>query len=103
MHHHLFHMTKQDSQTIQMWIATVKHIAYQHGQTADLSMAIYPDEATRARAFAEAKARLDEDIILVLTSGLPSGYDMLIVNLDATPTERLTLDYVITHLLNEEL
>jgi hypothetical protein len=44
----------------------------------------------------------DEDIILVLTGGLPSYYNNFVVTLDSTPPENLTVDYVITRLLNEE-
>jgi len=44
----------------------------------------------------------DEDIILVLTGGLPPSYDNFVITLDSMPTAQLTLDYVITRLLNEE-
>lgn len=44
----------------------------------------------------------DEDIILVLTMGLPQSYDTLVVALDSTPSTQLTLEYVIQRLLNEE-
>lgn len=44
----------------------------------------------------------DEDIILVLTGGLPPAYDALVITLDSTPASDLTLDYVISRLLNEE-
>ncbi len=44
----------------------------------------------------------NEDIILVLTIGLLSSYNMFIVVLDTTEPSQLTLDYVIRHLLNEE-
>jgi hypothetical protein len=44
----------------------------------------------------------DEDIILVLTGGLPKSYDNFVITLDATPSDQLTLDYVVTRLLNEE-
>ncbi|KAI9056734.1 hypothetical protein FKP32DRAFT_1585270 [Trametes sanguinea] len=44
----------------------------------------------------------DEDVILVLTSGLPPSYENCVVTLDATPAESLTLDYVVARLLNEE-
>jgi hypothetical protein len=44
----------------------------------------------------------DEDIILVLTGGLPSSYENFVVSLDSTPPSELTLEYVVTRLLNEE-
>lgn len=44
----------------------------------------------------------DEDIILVLTGGLPPSYDNFVVSLDSTPPADLSLEYVITRLLNEE-
>lgn len=44
----------------------------------------------------------DEDIILVLTLGLPPSYDNFVVTLDSTPAHELTLNYVIAHLINEE-
>ena len=44
----------------------------------------------------------DEDLILVLTGGLPSSYDNFVITLDSTPPSELTLDYVITRLINEE-
>ncbi|KAJ7915701.1 hypothetical protein B0H13DRAFT_2324094 [Mycena leptocephala] len=36
------------------------------------------------------------------TGGLPPTYDNFVVSLDSTPPDDLTLDYVITRLLNEE-
>lgn len=44
----------------------------------------------------------DEDIILVLTRGLPPSYDNFVITLDSTPPTQLTLDYVVSRLLNEE-
>ena len=38
----------------------------------------------------------NEDIILVLTGGLPSSYDNFFITLDSTSPADLTLDYVIT-------
>ncbi|KAJ3483976.1 hypothetical protein NLI96_g5947 [Meripilus lineatus] len=45
----------------------------------------------------------DEDGILTLTNGLDESYDSFVISLDSTPTEQLTLDYVIDRLLNEEV
>jgi len=56
-------------------------------------------------AFRLKKARIavdDEDIILVLTMGLPDTYETFTVALDSTAPSDLTLDYVIGRLLNEE-
>ena len=44
----------------------------------------------------------NEDLILVLTGGLPQEYQNFVITLDSTPTSQLNLDYVITRLLNEE-
>jgi len=44
----------------------------------------------------------DEDMILVLTMGLPANYENFVMVLDSTPPEIFTLQYVITRLLNEE-
>jgi hypothetical protein len=45
---------------------------------------------------------INQDIILGLTIGLPSSYDAVIINFDSIPADQLTLDNVISHLLNEE-
>ena len=42
-------------------------------------------------------------MILALTEGLPESYSTLIVTLDSIPADNLTLDIVITCLLNEEV
>lgn len=44
----------------------------------------------------------DEDVILVLTDGMPASYGHLIIAIDGTPTDQLLLDNVITRLRNEE-
>ncbi|KAH9941387.1 gag-polypeptide of LTR copia-type-domain-containing protein [Amylocystis lapponica] len=44
----------------------------------------------------------DEDLVLVVTNGLPPSYKPLVINLDATPADELTFNYVIMRLLNEE-
>lgn len=44
----------------------------------------------------------EQDRILALTMGLPSTYDAVIINFDSTPADQLTLEHVITRLLNEE-
>ena len=75
-------LTKKLDQSMQSWIANVRDAAHRL-QDAD----------------AEAS---DEDIILVLTQGLPPEFDNFVVSLDATAASLHTLDYVITRLLNEE-
>ena len=42
-------------------------------------------------------------LILALTEGLPESYSTFIVTLDSIPADDLTLDIVITRLLNEEV
>jgi len=44
----------------------------------------------------------EDDVILVLTGGLPDEYGGFITTLDSTPPDAFTLEYVISHLLNEE-
>jgi hypothetical protein len=44
----------------------------------------------------------DEDIILILTGGLPQFYDSFIITLDSLSPADLMLNNVITCLLNEE-
>ena len=78
-----FHaMAKQEEQTMQSYINQVQELA---GKLTDLGSEIS-----------------DEEAILVLTQGLPDTYDSLIVSLDATPPEALTVDGVIARLINEE-
>jgi hypothetical protein len=45
----------------------------------------------------------NEDSILVLTMGLDKSYDSFVISLNTTPPEQLTLDYIISHMLNEEV
>ena len=75
-------LTKKIDQSMLSWIGEVRNAAH-HLQDAD----------------AEAS---EEDIILVLTQGLPSAFDNFVVMLDATVVDDLTVDYVISRLLNEE-
>jgi hypothetical protein len=75
-------MRMDDTQKMASWIGEVRNVAFRLKQTG-----ITVD---------------DEDIILVLTMGLPDSYDTFIVALDSTDPTSLTLDYVIGRLLNEE-
>lgn len=45
---------------------------------------------------------LDEDVILMLTNGLPGTYDHFVIALDAAHPEDITLKNVIARLANEE-
>jgi len=44
----------------------------------------------------------DEDMIVILTAGLPASYTPIVISFDALEASKLTLDFVITRLLNEE-
>jgi hypothetical protein len=44
----------------------------------------------------------DKDMIIVLTASLPPLYTPIIISFDALKSLKFTLDFVITHLLNEE-
>ena len=44
----------------------------------------------------------DEDMIIVLTAGLPDSYTPIIITFDALDPEKLTLNFIINCLLNEE-
>jgi gag-polypeptide of LTR copia-type len=75
-------MKKGDMQTMHTWIAAVRHLAHE---------------------FTEAGTTVtDDDTIIVLMLGLPLTYENFVITLDVTPDEQLTLDLVITRLLNEE-
>lgn len=75
--------TMGSAQTMASWISTVKTLAH---TLADI----------------DAKPT-DEDIIIVLTNGLPSDYNTSIATLDSVPAKDLTVDYVITRLANERV
>jgi hypothetical protein len=82
MHWKFFHMFKDEEQSMQAWIASVWHSAYRL-EAADFEVT-------------------DIDLIIVLTQGLPDCFDPSIVSLDTTPIDQLSVDSVITCLLNEE-
>ena len=78
----LWRMAKRSDQPMTAWIADVRRAAFRLEEIgAPVS---------------------EEDRILVLTNGLPDSYSQLIVTLDSTPPGDLTLENVITRLLNEE-
>ena len=75
-------LCKSDEKSIQAWIAEVRCITFQMQEVGvDVS---------------------DEDIILSLTLGLPSSYELFIISLNTTPPDQFTLNYVIVCLMNEE-
>ncbi|KAJ7320914.1 hypothetical protein DFH08DRAFT_926623 [Mycena albidolilacea] len=75
-------MRKPDDQKMSAWIGDVRSVAFRLSQVGVTVN--------------------DEDIILVLTMGLPASFDTFVVALDSTDAAALTLDYVIGRLLNEE-
>jgi hypothetical protein len=81
--HRKFLMAKKlDGQTMAGWIGSIRSQVFtMEGAGIDVS---------------------DQDTILALTMGLPSDYDTVIINFDSTPTDQLTMDNIVTHLLNEE-
>ena len=82
MRRRFFFMMKQDSQSMQAWIASVRHAAF------ELEAANFEIR--------------DIDLIIALTQGLPASYSSFIVSLDATPPDKLQVNSVIVRLLNEE-
>jgi hypothetical protein len=75
-------MQMDDNQKMASWIGEVRGVAFclkQAGITVD-----------------------NEDVILVLTMGLPDSYNTFIVTLNSTDSSTLTLNYIIKQLLNEE-
>jgi hypothetical protein len=75
-------MRMDDNQKMASWIGDVRNVAFRLKKTGITVE--------------------DEDIILVLTMGLPDSYENFVVALDSTAPSALTLDYVIGRLLNEE-
>src|SRR5258708_33907649 len=75
-------MKMKDGQRMASWISDVKGIVFQLSQ---IGVAVP-----------------DEDIILVLTNGLPAPYNYFILTLDSTPSEASNLNYVIGCLRTEE-
>jgi hypothetical protein len=74
---------KNESESISTWIGRVQTLAYRL-QDAGIDVS-------------------DQDKILALTLGLPAKYEAVIINFDATPTDQLTWNAVVTRLLNEEV
>lgn len=81
-HRNFFQMRKDDEQAMTAWIAAVRRAAFRLQKIgANIT---------------------DEDLILVLTSGLPVTYEAFVITLDATPEADLTLEFVVKRLLNED-
>ena len=57
-------MTKRDDQSISSWVADVRHV-YTATCLCDVGVAVS-----------------DEDVMLVLTNGLPSSYNQVVINLN---------------------
>ena len=76
-------MRKRDDQPMVSWISDVKNATFQL-EAAGVTI-------------------IDEDVILALTEGLPKSYSTFIVALDSIPADDLTLDIIITCLLNKEV
>lgn len=68
-----FTMVKHDDQTMTSWVADVCRLAFKL-----------------------------KDIIIVLTKGLLSAYEQLVVTLDAAPTDQLTVENIIRHPVNND-
>ena len=82
LHRCLITMKKEELRSMQSWVAAIHCVAFQ---------------------LEEIQVNIpDKDIILVLTTGLPSSYEVLIVSLDLLPPDSLTIDNIVSHLLNEE-
>jgi hypothetical protein len=79
---HTLHYSSLDNLSMRNWVTTVKNVVQ---RILDL----------------DGKVE-DEEVIVVLTSSLPSTYGPLIVALDGLPEEALTLDLTIARLINEE-
>jgi hypothetical protein len=45
----------------------------------------------------------NEDIIIILTTGLNNEYDHFVVSVNMMPMQMLIVDYVVTRMLNEEI
>jgi gag-polypeptide of LTR copia-type len=76
-----------------------------HGQRVDQPMANWIAEVHGiAFQLGEISITVDnEDLILILTTmGLPKSYDTFVISLDTINTTTLTLNFIITCLLNKQ-
>ena len=76
-------MRKCDDQPIISWVSDVKKATFQ--------------------LKAASITTINKNIILALTEGLPESFSTFIIALDNLPLSELTLDNIITRLLNEEV
>ncbi|KDR74405.1 hypothetical protein GALMADRAFT_141448 [Galerina marginata CBS 339.88] len=76
-------LVKDEKELMATWIGRVKHAAF---QLVAISVVV-----------------LDEDWILVLTNRLDDSYESLVISLDSTSPQDLTLKYVVDQLLNDEM
>jgi hypothetical protein len=72
----------KESQSMESWIGEVRGLA------------------NRLKAIDVAVS--DENMIVALTAGLPTSYTPIIISFDALESSKLTIDFVITRILNEE-
>jgi len=82
LHRNFITASKKANQSMESWIGEVRGLA-------NRLKAIDVDVS-------------DENIIVVLTAGLPTSYAPIIISFDVLESSKLTLDFVITRLLNEE-
>jgi hypothetical protein len=82
MHQKFFYMVMDEEKSMEAWIASVWDIAHRL-EAADFEV-------------------MDIDLIIALTWRLPDQYDLFIISLDTTPIDQLSVDSIITCLLNEE-
>src|SRR5215469_1805526 len=75
-------VVKEDSESMQAYIGRVQDLAF---ELESIGVNV-----------------TSEDRILSLTSGLDESYDAFVISLDSTPEELLTVDLVVTRMLNEE-
>ena len=76
-------MRKRNDQPVVSWISDIKRATFQL-------------EATGVSS-------IDKDIILALTEGLPESCSTFFITLNSLLPRKLTMDNVITRLLNEEM
>jgi len=91
---HFLSLKKTEDQSMQAWISEVKTTA----------LRLKEAKANSSKASRTTKILSDEDLdlILILTQGLSDDYRAFITTLDSTPIDQLSVDYVITRLINEE-